>query len=104
MQIYGNSNIQFKRMIPLKNYEGPVLKLTQAETKKVQALQESVNQTEIELYNLHKKYSGKRLPSAQFQFYSSTWDFLEYRIEMLKEMIREIKVNRFAIQKQASKK
>lgn len=94
IQFYGNSNIQFRGMVPLKDYKGPILKLTQAEIKNINVLQENINMMEIELYNLDKKYAGKHLTTEIFQFYAGKWDSLNTEIKSLKEMIRNIKINR----------
>ena len=79
-----SNQIAFNGMIPLKNYKGPILKLTNSETERIAALQKNINNMEIELYQLNKIFEGKRLTTIQGE---------------LKQIIRDIKINRLNAQK-----
>lgn len=100
MKISANvSNLQFQGLVPYNQYKGPLLKLTKSEKDKISKLQENINQAEFELYHLQRKYEGKFLKTEDFDYYAGQVDKLMYRIEELKELIRNIKINRLTMQK-----
>ncbi len=101
MKISPNSlNIQFQGMVPINKYKGPLLQLTEGDKARISELQESINRMEFELYHLNRKFNGKRLPNREFQYYVSQERRLQAYIEELKEMIQDIKINRFNKQKE----
>lgn len=96
---YTAPKIQFGGKIPMKNYKGPILQLTKDETEKIAKIQDNISQLEIERYKILQFFEGKHISYQQYDYYANTLNLLEYRIEQARELIREIKVNRFTIQK-----
>ncbi len=98
------SSPQFSGMVPLKNYKGPILKLTPKEEQKIAGLQENINRMEFEIYNLNKIYGSKsHLRVKEFNYYVGRVEKLTLMIDDLKQMIRDIKVKRFNKQKEQFK-
>ncbi len=94
-----SNQIAFNGMIPLKNYKGPILKLTNSETERIAALQKNINNMEIELYQLNKIFEGKRLTTIQGNYYLNKIEAINAQITELKQIIRDIKINRLNAQK-----
>ncbi len=94
-----NFNTQFTGMVPLKNYKGPMLKLTKADKEKIAALQENINQMEFELYHLERQFNAGRLRTEKWNFLAEREGKLLERIDYLKDMIRNIKIERLNKQK-----
>lgn len=91
-------SFQGRKLIPIKDYDGVILKLTKADKKKIEAVQENINiyDSEIELLkNMSKK---AETDSAFDYFYNKIWH-LEQEIESAKNYIKEIKTNRLNKQK-----
>lgn len=99
MNITFSNPVPFNGMIPLKKYTGPILKLTETEEAKISALQENINNYEIELYRLTKLYDGKKLSTNQANYYLNKVETINAHINELKQLIREIKINRLNMQK-----
>ena len=99
MNIMFSNQIAFNGMIPLKKYKGPILKLTNEETAKIAVLQENINNAAMEIYNLNRMFGGKHLTVSQRDYYLNKLYSLEACINELKQMIREIKINRLNKQK-----
>lgn len=91
--------INFTGLIPLKDYKGPILKLTKSEMAKIADLQENINQLELDLYNIDSKYSEKKLLTQQLHYYSNKKLTIIGQINELKEIIKHIKLNRLNKQK-----
>lgn len=91
-------SFQGRKLIPIKDYDGVILKLTKADKKKIEAVQGNINiyDSEIELLkNMSKK---AQTDSAFDYFYNKIWH-LEQEIERAKNYILEIKTNRLNKQK-----
>ena len=96
MKVLKNSvaNISFCGLVPKKSYKGPLLNLTVADKAKIVALQENINQMELELYDLNRIYGSKRLTTEKLNYVYSREEKLSLRIEELQEIIKTIKMNR----------
>lgn len=96
MKVLKNSvaNISFRGLVPKKSYNGPLLNLTDADKAKIAALQENINQMELELYDLNRIYGLKRLTTEKLNYVYSREEKLSLRIEELQEIIKTIKMNR----------
>ncbi len=90
---------QFTGFIPAKQYKGPVLKLTQDDLAEISKLKEQIALFECDLYNLCKYHSYKRQTSKEIDAFTKKQEKITFQIEKLKEEIRNIKKQRFAIQK-----
>ncbi len=100
LKISAKSNVQFRGMVPVTDYKGPVLKLTENDIEKINKLQNSISQLEFEIYGINKLLEYKRLTPNELNYYYNKLDILDYQIRSLKESIKQIKVNRLNIQKQ----
>ena len=96
MKVLKNSvaNISFRGLVPKKSYNGPLLNLTDADKAKIAALQENINQMELELYDLNRIYGSKRLTTEKLNYVYSREEKLNLKIEELQEIIKTIKMNR----------
>lgn len=93
------SQINFNGYIPLKKYKGPTLQLTPAEQARVDVLQENIVKLELSLYKVEKSLQVSHLPTQKFQSLMDSAYTLKTQINELRELIKEIKRQRFAIQK-----
>ena len=99
-----NYTMSFGALIPANKYKGPLLKLTKEDKTKIAALQEDINRIELEHYKINQYIQTKKnLSFNVLDILYTQSDRLEYRIEQLKNMIREIKMNRLKTQKDALK-
>ncbi len=93
------TNPQFLGLVPLKRYKGLRLQLTEEDNERIKILQDEISQAEISLYKLRQKYDGKYLRTEQMNAIFGIEDKLTMQITALQEMIRDIKIKRFNIQK-----
>jgi len=95
LAITPNLNMQ---AVPLKNYKGPILKLTKSDKKKIDAVQNNINMYQIEITKLLVKM--EKLPICELRDkYEDIINLLEYQIIKGKLYIKEIKMARLNKQK-----
>ena len=82
-----------KKLIPLSQYKGPVLKLTKTDKEKIAVLENSIAALEIELYSI-SKYQRKKISEKQKFLSDSAQMHLDARIRLLRQEIQDIKMNR----------
>ena len=82
-----------KKLVPLSQYKGPVLKLTKGDKEKIAALEDSIASLEIELYKL-SKYQRKKISEKQKFMSDSAQMHLDAEISLLRQEIQDIKMNR----------
>lgn len=100
MKIIDNKNfIQFRGLVPIKKYKGPILKLTDIEKQKIKNLQEQITQLELELYNLQKFYLSKKLPTKNINYFLDKEYNIKCQIEDYNNQIRNIKISNTNAQK-----
>lgn len=100
MKIVNNINsIHFNGLVPLKNYKGPTLKLTDRERLEINTLKEYINQLEIELYKLQKFYQGKKFQTQKANYFIDKEFTIKCKIEDYQNRIRNIKINNINAQK-----
>lgn len=103
MKILNNTSfIQFKGLVPIKNYKGPILKLTEAEQTKIKAIQDNITQLEIELFNLQSFYKNKKFQTRELEYFIDKEYKIKDQIEEFKNIIRDIKIN--SLNKQKTKR
>ena len=95
-------NTEGRNLRPLKEHIGVTLKLTKEEKTQVEKYEDSISELECELYKLYQHLKPV-MSSKERDFWSDKIISYEYRIEHLKELIREIKINRYSIQKAEQK-
>lgn len=96
-----NANFKAKKLIPLKDYNGPVLKLTKSEKAKISVMQQQIMDADYELAKMYELFKQNIHNSGRCNFYESVVQRLQFQIERLKSEIQSIKSNR--IQKQRKK-
>lgn len=88
-----------KKLKPLSEYQGPVLKLTKKEKTEIAKLETQIAQLRCDLYDVEKKRGTGRIPWAKEDFFIKLKDDIYYKIEKLQNIITEIKTNRLNKQK-----
>ena len=106
-----NGGTTFRALKPLSEYKGPILKLTKADKEKIAKYEKQIAQLDIEMMKLNdyaqsrgtgvnhvKNFTVEEYGSNYFadQLFS-----LDAKIDSLKKMIKQIKMNR--LEKQKSK-
>lgn len=92
------SFVNFGASIPLSKYKGPVLKLTAKDKKQILLLEKQITDKEADAYKLTNILS-KKMYQNERDYYSYKLSVVEFDIEVLREAIRSIKINRFNKQK-----
>ena len=98
---YGN--VQFSGLVPLKDYKGAILKLTEGDVIRIRQLQSSISQLKCELYKLETYANRQKMNSAERDRYSDRALSLDFEIRKLESEIKNIKMNRLNMQKNCSK-
>ena len=88
-----------KKLIPRSQYKGPILKLTKPDLKKIDKLNASRFEYEMDLIDIDKLLANKKISHAQFEFLMNKKMKIEAYIEEIISTIKEIKINRLNIQK-----
>lgn len=87
-----------RNLIPRSQYNGPVLKLTKADNKKIESLQKKKAGFELELESL-KKYAERIKITTQESMRLNHKIFdMERNIRIVEDMIKEIKQSRLSKQ------
>ncbi len=87
---------------PISEYKGPILKLTQKDKEEIAKCQKSIASLECDVYDINKKLCQSGLTFGQKEYFYQKLMHLDYHIGILKDAIRDIKINR--LQKQAQGK
>ena len=96
--IYNIKPISFKadnrRLVPLSDYKGPILKLSAKDKERINILQKQITEKELDLYklNLCKKQSSNN--KNLYYYYCSKILDIHTEISYLLKKIKEIKVSR----------
>lgn len=107
MNINFNNNIPMmgKKLIPLSEYKGVILKLTPTDKSKIAELTQKKSILDLELYKLiQAKRNKKTLSDSEEFYYDCKIDKLEGFIADCDKLIQEIKTNRLNKQKEKLKK
>lgn len=80
--------IQFNGLVPIKNYKGPILKLTETDNIKIRNCQEHIAQLEIEIYKLKNLSTGKHLQIRELSYYLDKENMYKYKIEEYKNIVK----------------
>ena len=90
-------NIEGRNLRPLNEYKGEILKLTKSDRAKITNYETQIAALECDLYDLNKRIKPK-MQMKDWDYWVNKIIVCEYRIKVLKDLVREIKVNRFNIQ------
>lgn len=98
------TNTEGRNLRPLNNYDGKLLKLTKSDKTKIAAYEASIAQLECDIYALNKSLdSPSKMGFRAWNALTDKIDYLQFKVDQLRTMIRDIKVNRFNIQKSKQK-
>lgn len=90
---------QTKKLIPLTEHKGPILKLTPKESQLVKLLEEEINRLNIECYHIIRTLSiNKNLTGYQKEMSQFRLSHLCESIDSIKSQIYAIKKSRYASQ------
>ncbi len=106
MQITNSTNNYspgFYALVPLNEYKGTVLKLTQKDKEQIAKLEKQIMEFRLDMYE-HQKYRNlkKNWTEKDQYIYSSIGNERSITIQLLEKKIREIKMNR--LKQQTEKK
>lgn len=85
-------------IVSLKDYKGPVLKLTKKEQARISALDADIAYHNQELINLQNVLKSNNGYYSKYYYFDKIM-YHESQIEIAEKEKRDIKVNRFSIQK-----
>lgn len=91
------------KLVPLSQYKGTILKLTAADKTKIAQLQKNVASLEIDLAKLENLLQKSKFYQEQ-NYYSNQIMTIEWEIEKLEDLIKEIKLNRLNKQQKTKNK
>lgn len=95
-------NTEGRNLRPLKEHGGVTLKLTKKEKSQIEKYETAIAEFECELYKLYQQLRRSMSPKERV-FWSDKITYYEFRISELKEQVKDIKVNRYNIQKSKQK-
>ena len=94
------SNIYAGRnLVPKSTYKGPILKLTKKEQAAIKQLEEKAIAYEIEQFNIRSYMDKTKLTSVQKEMLFEKLDQLSHWIQVVRENIQNIKIERLNKQK-----
>ena len=94
-----NRNMSFKALVPIEQYKGTILKLTKNEKEKIAKYEHQIGALELERIHIINRSLKTRHNAPLENYYSSRLLKLESQIEILKDMIKKIKLDRLSKQK-----
>lgn len=104
MKLQINSYQNFNAYIPLSEFKGPILKLTEAEVIKVASIESEIGKLILEKDSILSYCSrSKNMSVKLFHNCSTQIHLIDTKIEFLRKQIKDIKINRITQQRAASK-
>ena len=94
----------FRGLIPLSEYKGPILKLTNKEKELIAHYTQEKSLIELEIMKLRSVYDNYKIHNVDSDWYEDKMGSLVLQRDHLPDLIREIKVNRLNKQKLSSSK
>ena len=99
-----NQRVISTGLVPKKDYNGIILKLTKEDKKRINELIHEKSLAELEIERVKSIYSNYKVHSADGTWYEDTVIQIQLRIDEIKESIQQIKKNRFMQQQLNSAK
>ena len=99
-----NTSFGTKKLVPLSEYKGTILKLTQKDKEQIAKLTKKKAEYELELMKVSRhleKYT--KSITKEWKYFSMVEYNLMGKISIIEDMIKEIKTNRLAAQNKAKK-
>lgn len=88
-----------KKLVPLSQYKGTILKLTDADKREIAKYQKRLADLELDLYKLNQLWKRSSGVKEAF-YYIDKIQNISDKIESIKASIRAIKLNRLKIQEE----
>ena len=86
--------INGQKLIPKSEYNGPILKLTKNDMRKISNLRASIANLELERLRLEEYYDAKFIGINKRDFFTEAFENIDYQIDILKDKIELIKASR----------
>lgn len=96
-------NFTARKLVPIKDFNGPILKLTKTDKAKISKLKNEIASYDTELAKLQNITQSCGYDSIKTDYYSGLIDKIEAKISEIALAIKEIKLTRFQIQKAKAK-
>lgn len=96
-----NSNKIIKngqKLVPLSQFNGPVLKLTKKEINEIEKLRNAIADLELEKVRLDEYFHSIAARNTKSDYFNVSFESLDYQISVLQNKINAIKKNRYCIQ------
>ena len=94
----------FRGLIPLSEYKGPIWKLTNQEKELIAHYTQEKSLIELEIMKLRSVYDNYKIHNVDSDWYEDKMGSLVLQRDRLADLINEIKVNRLNKQKLSSSK
>ena len=97
-----NYNFNFssnRKLVPLSEYKGIILKLTKSDKATISKLESKIAELELEIHSLEKIDNKIKIACGKKLYYENRLNQLEIWIKFLREKIRNIKIARLKKQK-----
>ena len=104
MYITPMASQNFRGLIPLSEYKGPILKLTKKEKELIAHYTQEKSLIELEIMRLRSVYDNYKIHNVDSDWYEDKMGSLVLQRDHLADLINEIKVNRLNKQKLSSSK
>lgn len=91
-------NLNGKKLTPLKDYKGVVLKLTNKDKKQIEKYNDEIAKLECDIYNICRYYD-KHKTLQNGEYYMDKLGMIQAAINKFHALIKQVKQNRLDIQK-----
>ena len=89
-----------KNLIPLSQYNGVILKLTAKDKKQIEQMRKQIVQLETDICTFNKKINAPKTTRKEKEIFDIKRLETENSIDLIKEKIKEIKIQRLNTQKE----
>ena len=93
------TSIKGRNIVPISEHCGPVLKLTKKEKLLIDSMKKEINEKQLDVYKVSGLMAKATTEKLKY-IYNDILVHLTTRIEILQDKIKDIKTNRFKIQKE----
>lgn len=93
-------NFAANKLVSIKDFKGPVLKLTKSDKEKIAKLQDEIVNYDFELAKIRDILQQNEHNTQGSYYYAGLIDKIEFRISQLLSAIKDIKIARYQKQKE----
>lgn len=102
INFFSTNNFCARNLKPLSDFNGPVLKLTKEDIKKIEILRRVLANYELQAFKIRSCMNPKNNERLRY-YYNDQLVHISMKIEEVKKQIKYIKVERYRKQKEALK-